>query len=101
MDDTFRNLEQFLLKEMSMSHVYQPAMLLELLRSGGSAFVNHVAMDLLQLDGSQFEYCKQTTKYMVGRVPFESWGLTERKGNELEIFPVWPDAKGWQGSNTP
>ena len=101
MDYTFRKLERFLLKEMSMSHVYQPAMLLELLRSGGRASVDQIAKALLLLDSSQVEYYGQITKNMVGRVLSNKRGITERKGNELEIFPVWPAAKGWQVSNTP
>ena len=104
MDNTFRKLERFLLKEMSMSHVYQPAMLLELLellRSGGRASVDQIAKALLLLDSSQVEYYGQITKNMVGRVLSNKRGITERKGDDLEIFPVWPAAKGWQGSNTP
>ena len=85
MDNTFRKLERFLLKEMSMSHVYQPAMLLELLRSGGRASVDQIAKALLLLDASQVEYYGQITKNMVGRVLSKNRGLTERKGNEFQL----------------
>jgi len=85
MDTTFRKLERFLLKEMSMSHVYQPAMLLELLRSEGRASVDQIAKALLLLDASQVEYYQQITKNMVGRVLSKNRGLTERKGNEFQL----------------
>jgi len=37
MSEAFSSLERFIRHEMRMSHVYQPVMLLELLRSRGSS----------------------------------------------------------------
>lgn len=85
MDNSFHILERFLLKEMSMSHVYQPVMLLELLQSGGRASVNQIAKALLLHDGSQVEYYEQITKNMVGRVLSKNRGLTERKGDKFQL----------------
>jgi hypothetical protein len=51
-----------------MSHIYQPAMLVELLQNGGRASVNNIAKALLSRDISQITYYEQTTKNMVGRV---------------------------------
>ena len=51
-----------------MSHIYQPVMLRELLRNGGTASVTDVARSLLAHDQSQIEYYEQITKRMVGDV---------------------------------
>jgi diadenosine tetraphosphate (Ap4A) HIT family hydrolase len=51
-----------------MSHVYQPVMLIELLRSGGSCTEEQIARSLLSYDSSQVEYYEKITLNMVGRV---------------------------------
>jgi ATP adenylyltransferase len=51
-----------------MSHIYQPAMLIELFRNGGAASVTDIAKALLARDTSQVEYYEQITKRMVGDV---------------------------------
>ncbi len=51
-----------------MSHVYQPVMLRELLKSGGEASVEQIAKALLSHDRSQVEYYQIRTKNMVGKV---------------------------------
>ena len=53
---------------MRMSHVYQPAMLRELLSRNGRAIINEIARSLLSEDRSQIEYYTEITKNMVGRV---------------------------------
>ena len=68
MSDAFTSLEHFIRNEMRMSHIYQPVMLLELLRSRGKASVNQIAQALLSHDVSQIEYYEQITKNMVGKV---------------------------------
>lgn len=78
MHDTFASLEKFIRSEMRMSHIYQPVMLLELLRSRGTASVNQIAKALLSHDASQIEYYEQITKNMVGRVLTKNRQITER-----------------------
>ncbi|MFM7009521.1 MAG: HNH endonuclease, partial [Betaproteobacteria bacterium] len=78
MSDTFTSLEHFLRNEMRMSHVYQPVMLLELLRSQGNASVHQIALALLSYDASQVEYYEQITKNMVGKVLTKNRQITER-----------------------
>ena len=56
MSEAFSSLERFIRDEMRMSHIYQPVMLLELLRSGGAASVNEIAKALLSHDASQIDY---------------------------------------------
>ena len=63
---------------MRMSHIYQPVMLMELLRKGGEASVSEIAKALLAQDLSQIEYYEQITKNMVGDVLTAKNGITEK-----------------------
>ena len=49
-----------------MSHVYQPVMLMTLLRNGDRCATTEIALSILAHDGSQIEYCEDVTKNMVG-----------------------------------
>ena len=53
---------------MRMSHIYQPVMIRELLKSGGKASIRNIAAAFLSRDESQLEYYKQITKDMPGKV---------------------------------
>ncbi len=53
---------------MRMSHIYQPVMLMTLLRNEGRASVDQVAGEFLVQDESQVEYYSHITKVMQGRV---------------------------------
>ncbi|WP_216208743.1 HIT domain-containing protein [Polynucleobacter sp. Latsch14-2] len=53
---------------MSMSHIYQPVMLIELLNNQGKASVTQIAQAILNKDPSQIEYYSQIVKRMVGDV---------------------------------
>src|SRR5262249_12482566 len=55
-------------KEMRMSHIYQPVMLMTLLSKGGKCHEREIASELLARDDSQIEYYTQITNNMVGRV---------------------------------
>ena len=76
----FTDLKDFIVNQMRMNHIYQPVMLLELLRSGGSADSNSIAKALLIHDQSQIDYYRQITKSMVGKVLTKGRGITERHG---------------------
>ena len=52
MTQPFDELAAFITSQMRMSHVYQPVMLLELLKNGGEADVNAIAKSLLAIDCS-------------------------------------------------
>ena len=67
---------------MSMSHIYQPVMLMELLKQKGKAAVSEIAKTLLVRDKSQVEYYEHITKNMVGRVLTKSRGLTSKDKDE-------------------
>lgn len=69
-----------------MSHIYQPAMLIELLKRGGAASVTDVAKALLGHDKSQVEYYEHITKNMVGKVLTNSRGITHRENDQYSII---------------
>jgi len=65
----FKQLKHFINNEMSMSHIYQPLMLIELLKEmDGTASVKDIAQAILNKDPTQIEYFSQVVKNMVGRV---------------------------------
>lgn len=86
MSDSFRRLLKFLTSEMRMSHIYQPAMLVELLQKGGSASVTEIAQSLLSRDRSQVEYYEHITKNMVGEVLTKSREITAKDGNKYSLL---------------
>ncbi|WP_200806902.1 HIT domain-containing protein [Polynucleobacter kasalickyi] len=51
-----------------MAHIYQPVMLMELLKNEGKASVEEIAQAILNRDPSQIEYYTQIVKRMVGDV---------------------------------
>lgn len=85
MTDIFASLDHFIRNEMRMSHIYQPIMLQELLRSNGSASIKQIAKALLIHDASQIEYYEQITRNMVGRVLTNNRGITERDSNTFHL----------------
>jgi ATP adenylyltransferase len=65
---TYAALCDFLERRMQMSHVYQPVMLLTLLRRNGAASKREIAEAILSHDQSQLEYYDQIVSGMVGKV---------------------------------
>ena len=59
MPSAFDQLREFILHGMRMSHIYQPVMLMELLKRGGSASVNQIAQSLLVRDHAQIDSTKE------------------------------------------
>ena len=67
---------------MTMSHVYQPVMLSEILKSNlGSASVEQIARAILDRDPTQVEYYSEVVKKMPGTVLTKNRGITEKRGN--------------------
>lgn len=81
----FEELQRFIRDEMRMSHVYQPVMLIELLRNGGHASTTEIAKALLSHDRSQIEYYEKIVQQMPGRVLTANRGITEREGKEYRL----------------
>ena len=67
-----------------MSHIYQPVMLMELLKRRGNASRREIASALLQRDESQLEYYERIVTTMVGRV------LIDRKivSKEQDVYSL-------------
>lgn len=78
------DLEDFILKRMRMSHIYQPVMIKTLLQMGGQASVEDIAKSLLTYDQSQIEYYTLRTKLMVGKVLTQN-GIVEPVSNGRTI----------------
>jgi ATP adenylyltransferase len=57
----FNKLQGYIVNEMRMSHIYQPAMLKEILINGGQANVNQIAKHLLSYDEDAFVYTALST----------------------------------------
>jgi diadenosine tetraphosphate (Ap4A) HIT family hydrolase/5-methylcytosine-specific restriction endonuclease McrA len=70
---------------MRMSHIYQPVMLMTLLRNGGRAPIEQIAKEFLIRDQSQLEYYSHITKVMPGRVLGKNHGLMEKEGDEYRL----------------
>ena len=51
----FEHLKHFIASEMRMSQIYQPLMLIELLKNNGSASVSQIAQAILNKDPTQIE----------------------------------------------
>ena len=81
---TFKSLSDFIQKKMRMSHIYQPVMLMELLKGSGKSKVKQIAKKFLQHDLSQIEYYEQITKSMPGKV-LKSHGWVEKEGEEYQL----------------
>jgi diadenosine tetraphosphate (Ap4A) HIT family hydrolase len=75
---TYEQLADFVQNRMRMSHVYQPVMLMTLLRGGGRSSTKEIARSILAHDESQVEYYQDVTKNMVGRV-LMSHGIVEKE----------------------
>ncbi|QWD95420.1 HIT domain-containing protein [Polynucleobacter sp. MG-Unter2-18] len=76
---TFSELKKFITQDMSMSHIYQPVMLIELLKGGGKASVREIAQAILNHDPTQVDYYSEIVKNMVGKVLTKSRGITEKE----------------------
>ena len=81
MSEKFNQLADFLRYKMRMTHIYQPAMLIQLLSGGGRATVSDIAKAILVRDPTQVEYYEAIIKRYPGKVLSLSRGLTKRDGD--------------------
>lgn len=82
---TFIELKEFITKDMSMSHIYQPVMLIELLRNNGKATVKEVAQAILNHDPTQIDYYSEIVKNMVGKVLTKNREITEKEKDSYSL----------------
>jgi ATP adenylyltransferase len=85
-------LRDFLTNRMKMSHIYQPVMLMEIIKRGGTASVEEIAKSLLEHDQSQIDYYSEITKKMVGDVLSSKNGIVQKlkTGNSIHGYAI-PD----------
>ena len=81
---TYERLADFVQNRMKMSHVYQPVMIMALLRGGGRRSTTEIAKSILAHDESQVEYYEKVTNNMVGRV-LRSHGIVEKDRGEYSL----------------
>jgi diadenosine tetraphosphate (Ap4A) HIT family hydrolase/5-methylcytosine-specific restriction endonuclease McrA len=81
---SFKQLRNFLQKQMRMSHIYQPVMIKELLEHGGKANIRDIAAAFLARDESQLEYYEKITKEMPGKV-LSKHGIVERHDDQYHL----------------
>jgi len=98
MSKIFTSLKNFISKKMSMSHIYQPLMLIELIKGNGKSTGRKIAKSFLDYDETQIEYYQNITKQMPFKFlskhlkeikrdkenyTFEGFDLTESQKQEL------------------
>jgi ATP adenylyltransferase len=81
----FNNLKKFIIQDMSMSHVYQPIMLIELLKHNGKRTVTEIAKEFVNRDPTQVEYYTNIVKNMVGKVLTKNRGITYKEGDTYHL----------------
>ena len=64
MPNKFLKLKNYITKKMSMSHIYQPLMLIELLKGNGKASAKNISKSFLSYDETQIDYYKKITTLM-------------------------------------
>lgn len=69
---------------MQMKHVYQPVMLIELLKNNGEASEQTIAKAILDIDPVQQAYYRDKVRNMVGRVLMKN-GIAERSGSTHKL----------------
>ena len=114
MPNKFVKLKNYITKKMSMSHIYQPLMLIELIKGNGKASGSNIAKSFLSYDETQIDYYKKITtlmpfKYLSKHLneikkskdnySFEDFDLEESQKNELikmalEVDHIIPRTKG-------
>lgn len=81
---TFTELRAFIEQRMRMAHIYQPVMLMTLLRGHGACTDEKIAKSILPFDESQIDYYKNITNNMVGRV-LRRHGVVEKDGRTYRL----------------
>ncbi len=64
MSKSYKKLKNYISNKMSMSHVYQPLMLIDLIKGNGKATGINIAKSFLSYDETQIDYYKKITSLM-------------------------------------
>jgi hypothetical protein len=81
---SFKALIDFILKKMSMSHVYQPIVIKALVQSGGKATIRQLAQTLLLEDESQLLFYEKRLKEMPLKV-LKKHGVLRVEGDLVSL----------------
>lgn len=81
----FEQLKKFIIKDMRTSHIYQPVMLIELLKNDGKQTVTEIAKAFVRRDPTQVEYYSNVVKNMVGKVLTKNRGITYKQGETYHL----------------
>ncbi len=87
----FNDLLDFIQNRMRMSHIYQPVMLMTLIKNGGEASVKQIAKQFAERDEALIEYYSKITNNMPGRVLGENHGIVSKmrgKGNSISGYQL-------------
>ena len=68
-----------------MSHIYQPVMVMELLKNKGKANIDSIAKQFLRYDEAQIEYYQHITKIMPGKVLTNNLEIISKQKNSYAI----------------
>ena len=60
----YKNIKNYISQKMRMSHIYQPLMLMELMKGKGKASGQKIAQAFLSYDETQIDYYKEIVKLM-------------------------------------
>lgn len=82
---TYDQLVDFVERRMRMSHIYQPVMLLTLLKHDGQCSETDIAKAISVHDPTQIEYYEAITRNMVGRV-LTRHGVVKREGTQFSLL---------------
>jgi len=81
----YLELKDFVSRRMRMAHIYQPVMLMALLKNGGVCSTTKIAKAILKYDQAQIEYYEQITNNMVGKV-LRRHGIVEKNGKNYSLL---------------
>ena len=82
---SFKTLKNYMNKKMRMSHIYQPVMLMELLKNKGKSNVSNIAKQFLKYDEAQIEYYQHITKLMPGKVLTNNLEIVSKQKDKYVI----------------
>jgi diadenosine tetraphosphate (Ap4A) HIT family hydrolase len=81
---TFKELKNFLVSKMRMSHIYQPLLIKSLIESGGSVTIRQMAINFLAQDESQVLYYEKRLKEMPVKI-LSKHGIIKADGDLIKL----------------
>ena len=82
-ENLFENLKNFINNKMRMSHIYQPLMLKEIIKSGGKTTRRQISSEILNYDESQIKYFSDVVRDLPARVLFKHKIINKKRDNYI------------------